>query len=323
MARVSTGTTLPRPPGLRGPLTQRRLVRAGALGGSLVLLGLLPTLLGGPVWLRAAGLVPGFGIVYATPTPTWSVELVAWVLLNLIVLLAVGAGLLTGLQRIMTKGDHLTLPAVVIASMLLAAILAAVHDGHGHAQQEWVPVAEVLAVIGTPAALLIRERRRGRSARRVGDARQGRLDAAAREEWRPGRDERADEDDRARLARWAETLALQPAHEWNGFGAFGDEYLLPATRSRSPHSRWCGGAGCGTAVRVKAMTTFRRSPSRARPGSASTDPDVERRRPADRTSAGPLPAEQVRATSVRTSRAATRVRRSSLTRMLTGSRSSL
>ena len=232
MGRVSTGTTLPQPPGLRGPLTRRRLVRTGALGGSLVLLGLLPTLLGGPVWLRAAVLVPGFGIVYATPTPGWSVELVPWVLLNLVVLPAVVAGLLTGLQRIMAKGDHLTLPAVVVASMLLAAVLAAVHDGHGHAQQEWVPVAEVLAVIGVPAALLVRERRRGRSARRAGDSRQARLDVAEPEEWRPGGDERADEDDRARLARWAETMALQPAHGWNGFGPFGDEYFLPAMRYR-------------------------------------------------------------------------------------------
>ncbi|MBQ0924867.1 linalool dehydratase/isomerase domain-containing protein [Saccharopolyspora endophytica] len=232
MGRVSAGTTLPRPPGLRGPLTRRRLVRTGALGGAFVLLGLLPTLLGGPVWLRAAGLVPGFGIVYATPVPGWSAELVPWLLLHLVVLLAVVAGLLTGVQRIMAKGDHLTLPAVVVASMLLAALLAAVHDGHGHVPQEWVPVAEVLAVVGFPAALLVRERRRERSARRVGDSRQARLDVAAREEWRPGPDERADEDDRARLARWAETLALQPAHEWNGFGRFGDEYLLPAMRYR-------------------------------------------------------------------------------------------
>ncbi|WP_235878291.1 linalool dehydratase/isomerase domain-containing protein [Saccharopolyspora karakumensis] len=207
-------------------------MRTGALGGAFVLLGLLPTLLGGPVWSRAAGHVPGFGIVYATPTPGWSVELVPWVLLHLVVLLAVVAGLLTGVQRVMAKGDHLTLPAVVAASMLLAAVLAAVHDGHGHAPQEWVPVAEVLAVVGVPAALLVRERRRERSARRVGDARQARLDVVAREEWRPGPDERADEDDRARLARWAETLALQPAHEWNGFGRFGDEYLLPAMRYR-------------------------------------------------------------------------------------------
>lgn len=232
MGRDSSGATLPRPPGLRGPLTTRRLRRVSFFGASLVLLGLVPSALGGPDWLRAAGLLPGFGVVFATPAAGWSGELVPWVLLHLLVLLAVVAGLLMGVQRAMSKGDHLALPAVIITSMLVAAVLAAVHDGHGHPPQEWVPWAQLLAVLGVPAALLLRERRRGESARRLGDSRQSYLDTAPRDEWRPSRDEPADQADRARLARWAEALALQPAHEWNGFGPFGDEYLLPAMRYR-------------------------------------------------------------------------------------------
>ncbi|MEB3369235.1 hypothetical protein [Saccharopolyspora mangrovi] len=171
MGRDSSSATLPRPPGLRGPLTTCRLQRVSLLGSSLVLLGLLPSALGGPDWLRAAGLVPGFGVVFATPAPSWSGELVPWLLLHLLVLLAVVAGLLTGVQRALSKGDYLALPAVIITSMLVAAVLAAVHDGHGHRPQEWVPWAQLVAVLGVPAALLLRERRRGESARKLGDSR--------------------------------------------------------------------------------------------------------------------------------------------------------
>ncbi|WP_125092230.1 linalool dehydratase/isomerase domain-containing protein [Saccharopolyspora rhizosphaerae] len=202
------------------------------LGLALVLIGLLPNLLGGPDWLRAAGLVPGFGVVFALPAAGWSVELWLWVLLHLVVLLAVVTGLRVGVQRAMTKGDYLALPAVVLTSMLVAAVLAAVHDGHGHAPQEWVPAAEVLAVLGVPTALLLRERRRGHAARLLGDERQRCLDTAERGEWCPSSDVPSDQADRARLARWAEALALQPSHEWNGFGGFDDEYLLPAMRYR-------------------------------------------------------------------------------------------
>ncbi|WP_433285664.1 hypothetical protein ACQPZQ_28290 [Pseudonocardia sp. CA-142604] len=225
--------------------------------------GLLAFLFGGSAAVRAAGLsfiFPGAGIFYSLPPfPGWSWDLVWWLTQIPAGLLVVYASLQWGLRRILARGDYLALPAILASSAVVAAILAAVHAGHaghtGHAMQTWTSVVAVVLAAGIPVALTGREWGRARAARARGDERAAVLASAAAAgappgpsgdthtqpvplpatPWaleRPDAHTLADEQDRLRVAAWAETLALQPPGSWNGFGGFADEYLLPAMRYR-------------------------------------------------------------------------------------------
>lgn len=251
MATSDAVIRVSRPSGVRGPLTQRRLITAATIGAGVVGAGLLPWALDAAPWLSGAGLslvFPGAGLVYTTPWPWWS-----WMgLAHLLLVAATLYGAALALRRMLLRGDYLTAPAVLLGSALASAWMGSQHPHSHHPQphHDWVPPIAAALATGLPLALAVREQLRARRAHRVADERDAYLAQAASltqsplqeaspavitpaDTPAPGDDTVHDELDRVRLAAWLEQLVLHSEPDiWAGFGKFGDEYLLAAMRYR-------------------------------------------------------------------------------------------
>lgn len=243
-----TAVRLPRPAGIRGPLTRKRLYRTIALTAAYTLIAVLPSMIDAPVWLRAAalGLVPGAGIAYTAPHGGLGVTLH---LIGAVILL--GGSVAAALFLITQRGDYyLRLPAIPLFSATLSGWMATAHSGHA-GTQEWVAYVAVALVVAAVLWLILREVPKARAARRVGDERENYLTSVTTTESQSGSEPTPttqllatpstpgappdqamldDEEDGKRLFDYILALALQPRDKWEGFERPRNRFLLKAER---------------------------------------------------------------------------------------------
>lgn len=178
---VDPRTQVTRPRGIRGPLTQRQLNRVCAIGAVVLTTGIaVSSAAGVPVWARAIGAsltFPGAGLLYTAPSPwhSW------WMWIPHVLAFAeVVRRVPQAMRRMITRGDYVSAPALVLGAAVVSAVLGEVHASlHGHPQQGWVPPVCAAVTAGLVLARGVREHRLARQARQVGDERNAYLAKAA------------------------------------------------------------------------------------------------------------------------------------------------